>query len=215
MTPQAPTAARTANGAGWRGCGCDWVMAAAGRRRGTGPIQCTKPPAPMEDALRTCMEQGAASGSKNCRGWPGSARGRECRCEGSRCYRGLPGWGASRVWGGGTAGEVESQTVLCEPEIDDTSGPGRSAVGGGGLLSQATHRALSRQPDLGSPRTLWSNAAGHRLHGHITLPPSPPAVPLSNHCRHRSDSMEIAPRAEGERAASAPGLGHAHIQWSG
>ena len=26
-------------------------MAAAGRRRGTGPIQCTKPPAPMEDAF--------------------------------------------------------------------------------------------------------------------------------------------------------------------
>ena len=93
--------------------------------------------------------------------------------------------------------------------------PGLISGRWGWAVPQATHRALSRQPDLGSPRTLWSNAAGHRLCGHSTLPPRPPAVPLSNHSRHRPDSMEIAPRPEGERAASAPGPGHTQIQWSG
>ena len=41
VTLQASAGARTANIAGWRGCGWDWGTAAAWRRRGAGPIQCT------------------------------------------------------------------------------------------------------------------------------------------------------------------------------
>ena len=107
VTLQASVGARTANIAGWRGCDWDWGTLAAWRRRGAGPLQCTMPGADrnMHGA------KAAASGSKSCRGWPGSARRRESRQEGSWCYRGLPGWRASRVWGGGTAGELESRGI--------------------------------------------------------------------------------------------------------